>query len=133
MTPDIDVFNADHMEWALATRFQSDRDLVSSKGYRAVPLDPSLQGSRAGAKAGFDLTLPFGQADAQEWQVPDPPVFAVGHGITVKEALTEGPKFFRELMEATGSDDGREIVQALQPLYANGRLERLTDGRYALK
>lgn len=131
--PDIDVFNDEQMEWALATRFQSDRDLVTSNGYRAVPLDPSLQGSRDGAKAGFDLTRPFGQADAQEWQVPDPPVFAAGEGMAVEEALTEGPKFFRELMEATGSDDGREIVRAMEPLYASGRLERLGDGRYALK
>lgn len=131
--PDIDVFNDDQMEWALATRFQGDRDLVTSTGYRAVPLDPSLQGSRAGAKAGFDLTRPFGQAGAQEWQVPDPPVFADAKPMTVEEALKDGPKFFRELMEAAGSDDGREIVRALEPFYAAGRLERLADGRYALK
>ena len=93
----------------------------------------SGQGSRDGAKAGFDLTRPFGQADAQEWQVPDPPVFAAGEGMVLEEALTEGPKFFRELMEAAGSDDGREIVRAMEPLYASGRLERLGDGRYALK
>jgi hypothetical protein len=131
--PDIDVFNDDQMEWALATRFQGDRDLVTSSGFRAVPLDPSLQGNRAGAKAGFDLTRPFGQADAQEWQVPDPPVFAAGRSMTIEQALQEGPQFFRELMEATGSDDGREIVRALEPFYAAGRLDRLEDGRYALK
>lgn len=131
--PDIDVFNDDQIEWALATRFQGDRDIVTSSGFRAVPLDPSLGGNRAGAKAGFDLTRPFGQADAQEWQVPDPPVFGEARSITVEEALTEGPKFFRELMEATGSDDGREIVRALEPLYATGRLDRLDDGRYELK
>ena len=131
--PDIDVFNDDQMEWALATRFQGDRDLVTSSGFRAVPLDPSLQGNRAGAKAGFDLTRPFGQADAQEWQVPDPPVFAAGRSMTIEQALQEGPKFFRELMEATGSDDGREIVRALEPFYTAGRLDRLEDGRYALK
>jgi 2,5-furandicarboxylate decarboxylase 1 len=131
--PDIDVFNDNQMEWALATRFQGDRDMVTSTGYRAVPLDPSLQGNRAGAKAGFDLTRPFGQADAQEWQVPDPPVFATAKQMTIEEALKEGPKYFRELMEATGSDDGREIVRALEPLYASGSLSRLDDGRYALK
>ena len=130
---DIDVFNDNQMEWALATRFQGDRDLVTSGGYRAVPLDPSLQGNRAGAKAGFDLTRPFGQAGAQEWQVPDPPVFAASKSMTVEEALQDGPKFFRQLMEATGSDDGREIVRALETFYAAGRLERVPDGRYALK
>ena len=92
-----------------------------------------MQGSRAGAKAGFDLTRPFGQAAAQEWQVPDPPVFANASTMTVEEALKDGPKFFRELMEATGSDDGRDVVRALEPFYANGSLTRLEDGRYALK
>ena len=130
---DIDVFNDDQMEWALATRFQSDRDLVTSSGFRAVPLDPSLQGDRAGAKAGFDLTRPFGQAGSQEWQVPDPPVFSDGGSMTVEEALQSGPQSFRSLMDATGSDDGREVVRALEPFYAAGRLERLDDGRYVLK
>lgn len=131
--PDIDIFNDDQMEWALATRFQGDRDMVTSTGYRAVPLDPSLQGNRAGAKAGFDLTRPFGRADAQEWQVPDPPEFVSAQPMTVEEALKDGPKFFRELMEAVGSDDGRDVVRALEPLYAAGTLDRLEDGRYALK
>lgn len=131
--PDIDVFNDDQMEWVLATRFQGDRDLVTSTGYRAVPLDPSLQGSRSGAKAGFDLTRPFGQAGAQEWQVPDPPAFTDAKPSTVEEALTDGPRFFRELMEAIGSDDGRDVVRALEPLYATGALDRLEDGRYVLK
>ena len=29
--------------------------------------------------------------------------------------------------------DGREIVRALEPFYTAGRLDRLEDGRYALK
>ena len=49
------------MDWALATRFQADRDLVVESGFRALPLDPSLGGKRIGAKAGFDLTLPLGE------------------------------------------------------------------------
>ena len=39
---DIDVFSDAQMDWALATRFQADRDLVVASGFRAVPLDPSL-------------------------------------------------------------------------------------------
>ncbi|MGB0629353.1 MAG: UbiD family decarboxylase [Alphaproteobacteria bacterium] len=130
--PDIDVFDDAQMEWALGTRFQSHRDFVSSSGYRAVPLDPSLQGERSGSKAGFDLTRPFGQTNAQEWKVPDPPVFEQRPQTTVEDALKDGPKFFRELMEATGSDDGREIVRALEEYYAAGRIKRLDDGRYSL-
>ena len=65
---DIDVFSDEQVDWALATRFQADRDFVVASGFRAVPLDPSLAGSRTGAKAGFDCTKPFGRADASNTQ-----------------------------------------------------------------
>ena len=56
--PDIDIFSDEQMDWALATRFQADRDLVVVDGLRTLPLDPSVApGARTGAKAGFDLTL----------------------------------------------------------------------------
>jgi 2,5-furandicarboxylate decarboxylase 1 len=61
------------MEWALATRFQADRDLVVANGFRASPLDPSLRGARTSAKAGFDLTFPFSPDGHSEAQVPSPP------------------------------------------------------------
>jgi 2,5-furandicarboxylate decarboxylase 1 len=130
---DVDVFDDAQMEWALATRFQASRDLMASSGYRAVPLDPSLGGERIGDKAGFDLTRPFGSARMQEWQVPDPPVFNQAPRQTVEEALRGGPKYFRELMEATGSDDGREIVRELERFYGDGSLGRNDDGKYELK
>ncbi len=60
--PDIDIFSDEQMDWAMATRFQPDRDLIVMSGMRTLPLDPSLPpGSRVGAKAGYDLTWPFGQ------------------------------------------------------------------------
>lgn len=132
---DIDIFSDSQLDWALATRFQADRDLVVASGFRAVPLDPSLQGERAGAKAGFDLTIPFGKLGAQEFTVPEPPQLARGEAasfLPAAEALAGGPKHFRELMEAAGSDDGREIVRELETLYAEGRLGRDRDGRYVL-
>ena len=58
---DIDVFSDEQVDWALATRFQADRDLIVGTGYRVVPIDPSLQGMRVGAKLGFDCTKPFGK------------------------------------------------------------------------
>ena len=36
---------------------------------RTLPLDPSLTGGRTGAKAGFDLTWPFGTGDRIEARV----------------------------------------------------------------
>ena len=76
--PDIDIFSNAQMEWALATRFQADRDLVTQDRMRAMPLDPSLGGTHHTAKAGFDLTLPFlrpGQVRSIEHRVPAAPVF----------------------------------------------------------
>jgi hypothetical protein len=36
------------------------------------------------------------------------------------------------MMAAMGTRDGREILPTLDKLYAEGRLTRLDDGRYAL-
>jgi 2,5-furandicarboxylate decarboxylase 1 len=129
---DIDVFDDQQIDWALATRFQADRDLVVDAGFRAVPLDPSLDGKRVGAKAGFDLTKPFGKKDAMEFTVPSAPVFGAAGKRTVLDALADGPCSFLELMEATGSRDGRSVVRAFTPLYDEFRLGRLDDGRYTL-
>lgn len=131
--PDIDIFSDEQMDWALATRFQADRDLVVQSGFRTLPLDPSLEGARTGAKAGFDLTLPVGDARGIESTIPEPPRFEGGRFASVEAALAEGPKTFEALMAALGSRDGREMVLALETLREAGRLAREKDGRYALK
>jgi UbiD family decarboxylase len=132
--PDIDVFSDEETDWALATRFQGDRDLMVGSGFRVVPLDPSLGGARTGAKLGFDCTIPFGKMDSLEFSVPKPPVAkkAVPHR-SAADALAAGPATFLDLMAALGSRDGREIVRELDTLYAAQRLDRLDDGRYVLK
>jgi UbiD family decarboxylase len=131
---DIDVFSDEETDWALATRFQADRDLMLGSGFRAVPLDPSLGGARTGAKVGFDCTIPFGKANALEFSVPAPPVPPQGaRHASVADALAAGPASFLELMAALGSRDGREIVRALDALYATRRLGRREDGTYVLK
>ncbi len=132
--PDIDIFSDEQMDWALATRFQADRDLIVVDGLRTLPLDPSVTpGTRTGAKAGFDLTWPFGTGGRLETRVPEPPAFAGARFASVEAALADGPKYFEELMTALGSRDGREVVLALEPLRANGTLGRDADGRYVVK
>jgi 2,5-furandicarboxylate decarboxylase 1 len=132
--PDIDVFSDEATDWALATRFQADRDLIVGSGFRVVPLDPSLSGARTGAKLGFDCTIPFGRADAFEFSVPAPPVVKkTAPHKSAADALAAGPASFLELMAALGSKDGREIVRQLDALYAAQCLGRLDDGRYVLK
>jgi 3-polyprenyl-4-hydroxybenzoate decarboxylase len=129
---DIDVFSDEQIDWALATRFQADRDFVVASGFRCVPLDPSLQGSRTGAKGGFDCTKPFGKGDSVEFTVPHAPKMPQRTHQTLEAALTQGPCTFLELMAALGTRDGREILRDFDKLYAQGRLTRLPDGRYAL-
>ena len=132
--PDIDIFSDEQMDWALATRFQADRDLIVVDGLRTLPLDPSVPpGTRTGAKAGFDLTWPFGTGGRLETRVPEPPAFAGARFASVEAALADGPKYFEELMTAVGSRDGREVVLALEPLRATGTLGRDGDGRYVVK
>jgi len=131
--PDIDIFSDSQMEWALGTRFQPHRDLVVSEGYRTLPLDPSLRGATTGSKAGYDLTLAFGAGDL-ETAVPEPPSLAGERFPSVRAALQDGPKYFEELMGAIGSDDGRDVILALEELHATGTLDRSReDGRYRLR
>jgi len=132
--PDIDVFSDEECDWALATRFQADRDLIVGSGFRVVPLDPSLGGARTGAKLGFDCTIPFGKANSFEFSVPTAPAtIKVPQRKSAAAALAAGPQSFLELMAALGSKDGREIVRELDALYTAQRLGRLDDGRYVLK
>ncbi len=132
--PDVDIFSDEQMDWAMATRFQPDRDLIVMSGMRTLPLDPSLPpGSRVGAKAGYDLTWPFGQRDRLEARVPAPPTFVGNRFASVEAALADGPKFFEELMAAVGSRDGREVVRVLGSLRNKLALDRDGEGRYFIK
>src|SRR6185312_1274928 len=132
--PDVDIFSDEQMDWALATRFQPDRDLMVMTGMRTLPLDPSLPaGQRVGSKAGYDLTWPFGQTNRLETRVPAPPTFAGKRFASVEAALADGPKFFEELMTAVGSRDGREVVRTLSGLRDTGTLDRDAEGRYLIK
>jgi 2,5-furandicarboxylate decarboxylase 1 len=68
---DIDIFQPAELEWALATRFQADRDLVVLENQPGSSLDPSGihqpgQKSRT-TKLGFDCTIPWG-ADKQKFR-----------------------------------------------------------------
>jgi UbiD family decarboxylase len=131
--PDIDITSDEQMDWAMATRFQPDRDLMVLSGMRTLPLDPSITSGRVGAKAGFDLTWPFGAGNRLETRVPEPPRFEGKRFASVRAALADGPKYFEQLMTAVESRDGREIVRELEALRADVELDRDQDGRYLIK
>jgi UbiD family decarboxylase len=61
---DIDIYDPQEVEWALATRFQADRDLLVFPDEPGSSLDPSgrhAPGEKSRtAKLGFDCTVPWG-------------------------------------------------------------------------
>jgi 3-polyprenyl-4-hydroxybenzoate decarboxylase len=132
---DIDIRNDRECEWAFGTRFQADQDIVLVQGLLGMTMDPSLQGRRTGAKAGFDCTRPFGKAGqipltrcaAKAYNYPAAPKFG-----SVEEALASGPMFYSAIVEALKSEDGREVATALDQLRQAGKLGRDRDGRYHL-
>jgi 3-polyprenyl-4-hydroxybenzoate decarboxylase len=130
--PDIDITSDAQMDWALATRFQADRDLTVVNGMRALPLDPSLNpGTRIGAKAGFDCTVPFGRTGVDSL-IPEIPTYGQQRFPSIRAALEHGPKRYEELMAAVDSRDGREIVLELEALRAEFTIGRDALGRYTL-
>jgi UbiD family decarboxylase len=57
---DIDIYNPLEVEWAMATRFQANVDLVIKRQQPGSSLDPSAEaGSHLTTKVGFDLTKPL--------------------------------------------------------------------------
>jgi UbiD family decarboxylase len=68
---DINIHDAAQVEWAIATRFQADRDLVVLADQPGSSLDPSathVPGKKTRtAKMGLDATIPWG-AKREEYQ-----------------------------------------------------------------
>jgi 2,5-furandicarboxylate decarboxylase 1 len=57
---DIDPYNMQEVEWAIATRFKGDEDLLVIPNTRVSSLDPTAdQQQELGCKVGFDATRPF--------------------------------------------------------------------------
>jgi len=55
---DINLLDDQALEWALATRFQADRDLIVMTNLRGQPIDPSSGDGFLTAKMGLDATKP---------------------------------------------------------------------------
>lgn len=70
---DIDVHDPHDVEWAMATRFQGDRDIIIKKE-KGSSLDPSSDlETRMTTKMGFDLTIPAGK-DLKSFKKPELPM-----------------------------------------------------------
>lgn len=68
---DVDIHDPAQIEWAMATRFQADRDLIVYENQPGSSLDPSGQhvpGKKSlTAKMGLDCTVPWG-GDPEKFQ-----------------------------------------------------------------
>ncbi|MEF8880184.1 MAG: UbiD family decarboxylase domain-containing protein, partial [Candidatus Thermoplasmatota archaeon] len=60
--PDVDIYSSQAVEWAIATRFQADKNLIVKKDQPGSSLDPSgkhVPGKKTRtAKMGLDATIP---------------------------------------------------------------------------
>jgi UbiD family decarboxylase len=82
---DVDPFSPAEVEWAIATRFQADRDLVVLPDQPGSSLDPSgrhVPGRKSrSAKMGLDATIPWGSRRAPFERVPYEPVDLTEYGL----------------------------------------------------
>ncbi len=56
---DIDIYNDTEIEWAIATRFQAERDLLVINNVAGSSLDPSVKADGMTSKIGIDATMPL--------------------------------------------------------------------------
>lgn len=62
---DVDIYNTEEVQWAMATRFKPDEDIVLLPKCFGHELNPSTDGGFA-AKVGFDCTVPLPKTSAYE-------------------------------------------------------------------
>jgi UbiD family decarboxylase len=69
---DINIYNPQEVEWAMATRFQGDVDMVVKDKEPGSSLDPSAEpGTKMTTKIGFDLTKPVGTTSFDKAPFPE--------------------------------------------------------------
>lgn len=70
---DVDVFNPEDVEWAIATRCQADQDVFIIPGAKGSPLESSHNLRGVSAKMGIDATYPLSEKELfRRTSVPEP-------------------------------------------------------------
>jgi len=70
---DINIYDINDVEWAVATRFQADQDMIVKEKQKGSSLDPSSNlETRETTKVGIDATIPAGKKkeEFQKHKVP---------------------------------------------------------------
>ena len=60
---DVNIHDPESVEWAVATRFQADQDLLVVSNTQGSKLDPTTTMDGVGAKMGLDATIPLAADD----------------------------------------------------------------------
>ena len=60
---DVNIHDAEAVEWAVATRFQADQDLLVVGNTQGSKLDPTTTEDGVGSKMGMDATIPLAADD----------------------------------------------------------------------
>jgi len=157
---DIDVFDANEVEWAIATRVQGDRDILIVSDARAKPLDPSLpQGFGVvptGAKVGIDATIPEGiphehyerityayastariedyiggKSDATGDSGDESVVKCLADRIAA--AIETEPQYYTDIAERFSTYNFNTVARAIGHLHATGRLWQDPRGRMCIR
>jgi UbiD family decarboxylase len=79
---DVDIYDPLAVEWAMATRFQGDVDMIVKERFPGSSLDPSSEpGTHNTCRVGFDLTAPLESKGKQFGKAPFPKVDLAKFGI----------------------------------------------------
>ena len=156
---DIDVFNPEEVEWAIATRVQAERDVIIIPGMgRAKPLDPVIPPGMDPmliTRLGIDATIPENVPPSRyeriryphlaDMQLADVLAHAGGSvagsqgtapdGAPLADLIAasiarRGAAYYMELVDEFAAWPYREVVQAMGRLYDRGLLRRDAEGHY---
>jgi 2,5-furandicarboxylate decarboxylase 1 len=159
---DIDVFNPEEVEWAIATRVQAERDVVIIPGMgRAKPLDPVIPPGMSPmliARMGIDATIPENVPLSRYERIryphlddvnlsdlltgaPGPFVGRQGaeqEGAPLVDLIAasigrRGAAYYMELVDEFAAWPHRSVIQAMGQLYDRGLLQRDAEGHYLPK
>jgi len=155
---DIDVFNGTDVEWAIATRVQADRDIVTIPDLRAKPLDPSLKSTPGRTpittKCGIDATIPddlprerferieyayanqvvledyLGAGEETAKQSVDVDITELA--VRIEFLIEKKPLYFEELAKTFEGEGFKAVTRAIGELHAANKLWQDPEGRLCL-
>lgn len=95
---EIDIFDQEELEWAIATRFQADKDLVVVHGALGSKLDPSTDNG-VSSKLGFDCTVPLDSEPMQYERIRIPKIEELDVSKYLEQTNLDGglPEHFIEI------------------------------------